>query len=512
MAELRDRIESLLNDLLPVCESWIQERDGGLQFVDPNDGEEISAHYGATHMAAALILRGKMSGENTMYQNGISLLNSILNRWELNVKRPEFHFDFNNFALCVIADFIKEDDVLYHRILHTVLHTEDSNHSTTNWLPMRWYVNQKRYEWTNENKYKDKCRKCRIGLEKATNADGGIEDRIPKGISFNLQYDVATVGVIQFLRQRGVDYDLSRELSFLLHAVAPDGDINYQGRGTNQIFAWGLWVYLLASAGRNEDLSIALDYLEPRVLTMFQKHNLMLNDYEGVEKYLWWDYHYCSVYCAHFLFWLLMAIQDYNKAVINDCIDVLPEVTGLHIFRTEEAFVATFDGRKEYLAERGPIVCAIWTKKYGMICKGNYGPWLGHFGNRYTFEAVNHFTFGIIQILSFFDRIPFSYIRKILYRFSSYSNNWHKCNYRDFSVNVHDDFIMLSYYYPLNSPSFCNLFLLNGLSKTVRISIKADGKSAHLYNIGQINNQYGKCDLLQSPPIRANKWLISIFY
>ena len=151
MMELRDRIDSLLNDLLPICESWIQGQNGDLRFVDPIDGEEISAHYGATHMAAALILRGIKCGQSVMYQEGISLLNCILSRWELSSRLPSFHFDFNNFALCVVADIIEnKEPVLYERLKQIVLQTKDSNHSTTNWLPMRWFVNHKRYKWTNE--------------------------------------------------------------------------------------------------------------------------------------------------------------------------------------------------------------------------------------------------------------------------------------------------------------------------------------------------------------------------
>ena len=70
----KERIETLLKQLLPVCESWLQQKEGETYFVDPLDGKEIYAHYGATHMAAALILYGKMSRQEGLYNKGIVLL------------------------------------------------------------------------------------------------------------------------------------------------------------------------------------------------------------------------------------------------------------------------------------------------------------------------------------------------------------------------------------------------------------------------------------------------------
>ena len=60
---MRERIKELIEKIIPVCSSWIIKGDDGLdRFVDPNDGVEISAHYGATHVAAAFILWGHFSG------------------------------------------------------------------------------------------------------------------------------------------------------------------------------------------------------------------------------------------------------------------------------------------------------------------------------------------------------------------------------------------------------------------------------------------------------------------
>lgn len=379
-------IKEILEMTLTKCLSWIQNGSDNLyRFVDPNDGEEISAHYGATHAAASFIIWGKETNNEELYNTGMSLLHSILKRWDTSKHLPAFHYDFNNFALCLVVDYV--DDETKALIHKTICNTEDSNHNTINWLPMRWLVNKKRFEWTSDSKYLDKINHCRNTIAKATNADGGIEDRLPHGMSFNLQYDVASVAVLQYLRVHGEEMDLSKELGFLLNAVAPDGDINYQGRGTNQIFAWGLWIYLLASSSQNEALQTALTYLTSRLTKMLDNNNLMLNDWDGKEKYLWWDYHYASVYIAHLMMWLILAYLDYEKKSINPTYSSSTE-TGLHIYRSENFFVSWFEGRTEYLAEKGPAIAAIWSKKQGMICKGTFGPWQGLFGNKYIHEDV----------------------------------------------------------------------------------------------------------------------------
>lgn len=406
-------IKEIIEMTLKKCLSWIQNGSDGLyRFVDPNDGEEISAHYGATHAAASFIIWGKETGNEELYNKGMSLLHSILKRWDTSKKLPAFHYDFNNFALCLVTDYV--DDETKALIHKTICNTADSNHNTINWLPMRWRVNKKRFEWTSDSKYLDKINHCRNTIAKATNADGGVEDRLPHGMSFNLQYDVATVAVLQYLRVHGEEMDLSKELGFLLNAVAPDGDVNYQGRGTNQIFAWGLWIYLLASSCQENDLQRALSYLQKHLSTMLEHNSMMLNEWDGSEKYLWWDYHYASVYIAHFLLWSIMAYLDYGKKVIDPVYSTSTE-TGLHIYRSENFFVSWFEGKTEYLAEMGPAVVAIWTKKDGMIFKGTFGPWQGPFGNKYIYEdvVIKNF-FGLLEVKRNKDWSKNRYVHKLI--------------------------------------------------------------------------------------------------
>lgn len=506
----KDRIEILLEQLFPICENWIAEKDKQTYFIDPIDGNEISAHYGATHMAAAMILYGKMRQQQPMYEKGIGLLKSILERWCRSKLLSAFHFDFNNFALCLIEEEIKDKETnLSEEIVSIVLDTPDSNHNTTNWLPMRWYVNMMRYNWTGDEVYLKKCQGLRHQIELATNEDGGIEDRMPKGLSFNLQYDVATVGVLQLLRIRGVDYDLSKEFQFLLNAVAPDSDINYQGRGTNQIFAWSLWVYLLASSKHEDQLKYALDFIEPKVIGMYERNNLMLNAWDGADKYLWWDYHYCSVYCAHFLLWLVLSLSDYGKKMISPAAEVAAKDTGLEIIKTKDSFVSVFSGRKEYLSENGPLVSAIWMKRYGILCKGGFGPWQGAFGNKYSNQTVL-LNFCGLQYYRKPHIVKYQLLNKALGKLGIKRNSKLISVFVPIEVKSVNDRLELRFRVQEKGMYVLNFPLAEGLNSTPQIAVEVDGLVQKMHQIAKIKNQYGWVNVLQTQPIEGTVWTLRI--
>ncbi len=497
---MRERIKELIKKIIPVCSSWIIKGDDGLdRFVDPNDGVEISAHYGATHVAAAFILWGHFSGDDEIRLKGESLIESILKRWDKSKTLPAFHYDFNNFAISIVEPFVDEN--IAQLIRKTVCETCDSNHSTVNWLPMRWLANKKRYEWTGKGCYLQAIDRCKKLIAEATNADGGIEDRLPHGMSFNLQYDVATVAVLQHLRVNEEEHlDLSKELGFLLNAVAPDGDVNYQGRGVNQVFAWGLWVYLLGSSGQTDTLEQALDYLCPRLGKMLEHNNMMLNNWEGKDKYLWWDYHYASVYIAHCLLWLVLSMVDYGKAEIHPTYPTSTE-TGLHIYRSSAYFVSWFDGRSEYLPEMGPAIAAIWSKKQGMICKGAFAPWQGPFGNKFIYEDVVLKNYcGLLKVNRNKDWSKNRYIHKLLPKLKSPASLTLKPVFCPISVNEVNEALEILWNYDgreetiFNLPSFeedcqCELFIGN--------------EHIALSCVESIKNQYGWIFLSQTKHFRA---------
>lgn len=506
-------VDQLVDLILSACESWIQpHNDGLLRFIDPLDGGEISAHYGTTHAAVALIILGKINSDVDLVDKGKALLNSILCRWDKNKKLPEFHFDFNNFALCVAYEFFdNSDSELCQKIQTTVCSTSDSNHNTINWLPMRWYVNSMRFKWTGKQKYQQICEECKRLISRATNDDGGIEDILPKGTSFNLQYDIATVGILQFLRCRGVEVlDLSKELGFLLNSVSPDIDINYQGRGTNQIFAWGLWIYLLSSSDKKVELDGAISFLSSRIPIMLENKNVMLNNWKGEEKYLWWDYHYSSVYISHFFFWLVLSKFDNKKMPINELKNITSS-SGLTIYRTQEYFISVFNGRRKYLSEIGPIVCAFWMKKYGMIVKGSFGPWQGEFGKKYTFgDVIFRNYFGLLEVEKNFDWYGNKIIRKFLSSIQASGTFSVSPMMTEFEIKEEGSAIVISFYNLMKKNVILNFPILENVTIEPSISLLVNGVPIKMQNNLILRNQFGWCRIFQSKASNAREWVLKI--
>lgn len=490
-----DMIRELTNCTKEKCLEWVKNIEGETFLVDPIDHEEISAHYGASHAAVAFLMLGIKSGDYNLEVTGIKLLTSVLNRWNASAVLPDFHNDFNNFALCVAYEHIFEKHKdLAVRIKETVLNTADSSHDTVNWIPMRWFVNKCRYDWTKEEKYQSACFVCAGKIKMATYGDGFIDDRVPKGMSFNLQYDVATVAVLQYLRVHGEKLDISEEVGALLNAVAPDGDINYLGRGMNQIFAWGMWLYLLASADLDNDLQKALAYCADKIPIMLKNNNLMLNNWNGREKYLWWDYHYCSVYTAHLLFWLVLALEDAGKKSV---VPVLSEVhdSGVEILRKDGWFVATFAGRAEYLAERGPVIVAIGREDGRMLVKGSFGPWYGAFGNKYVFsDVVIKNYFGLLKMKSGKDWYDNRILRKFIRRKPNTASVIFQPVFVQPIIDVNEHEIMFTWDY-FHKGKLCVTFPTMNDCLT---SITVKNRVIPMINTGFIRNQYSFLKLYQS--------------
>lgn len=487
------------------------DENGELRLIDPNDHVEISAHYGATHFAAALILLGKDYGDVDAFRTGKELLQGILNRWPQENMLPAYHYDFNNFAFTICFDNLGNDDInVKDSIKEIVLKSPDSNHNTINWLPMRAYVNSKRHEWTGDEKYQKAINHCQKLITEATNSDGGIEDRLPKGVSFNLQYDVSTLATLIFAKNVFPDYDFKSGINFLLKNVAPDGDINYQGRGCNQIFAWGPWIYILASFGLDHELERSLSFLNPLVDKMLDNNSMMLNAWEGSEKYLWWDYHYTSVYAAHFLLWLILANLNYHKldfkAKGNNCTD---DSTNLKIYKSENYCVSVFGGRKEYLAEHGPSIALIWSKKYGNIAKGCFGPWRGLFGNKNTFEDIVLLNYcGLIKVSR---KNNSGIIAKVIKRIHPLNNtkiDQKKApNFCPILVAEGDETLTITWYN--NDNNLC-YFNLPCMCDSPHVKLTVDGVEFPFHSIAKIRNQYDWINIIQSKTINGKKWTLNI--
>ena len=508
---LKNQISDILDIAQEACNSWLKltETDR-LEFVDPIDGEEISAHYGASHFAVTMIISGRVNDDRATYKRGVSLLLSVLDGWNENTLKKDFHFDFNNFALCLSDEYLlAEEDDIKSKLRKVVVKTNDSNHDTVNWLPMRMYVNQKRYLWTGSERFCKNALYCQKLINSATNSDGGIEDCLPKGKSFNLQYNVATVALLQFINCRGGEFNISAELGFLIDKILPDGDINYHGRGANQIFGWGLWIYLLSSSGRLSELSQALEFLSDKIDISIRNQNLMLNPWTGDEKYLWWDYHYCSVYIAHFALWLSLALKDYCKNPVSPTIPS-DSNTGISVLSNHKFSCVTFEGRSEYLAERGPILSALWVKDYGTVFKSTLGPWLGQFGNKYLEESVLRNFIGLLSIKTNYSFTFKSVFRKFSHFFSQEPSIKFSPLLSECTLIIQDNKLVLTYVNNSNKEAILNLPVIQSPGTPPKFNLTLDGRPSELRIDIKFRNQYGWCQLYKSERSTASKWVLTL--
>lgn len=509
-----DRIKKLANvteETLSPCIGLDENGCKGL--IDPLDHKIIRAHYAETHYSVGLLLKALNDESSEEEMLAKELISVILERIDEDSHLPGYHNDFNLFALCIAYDFLEgKDEVLAEQIRKKVLDISDSNHNTTNWLPMRIFVNEHRYSWTGATKYPNLCQNLLADIKSVAYKDGFIDDRSPKGISFNLQYDVATVAVLVYVQLRyELKYDITSALGALLKAVLPDGDINYLGRGCNQIFAWGLWIYLLSTTGQDKELDRALSYLEERLPDMLKNNNILLNEREGEDKYLWWDYLYSSVYTSHLFMWLVLAIYDYHKnpveAIGSSCSD-----SGVQIYTSSQYKVVIFNGRKEYLAERGPAIAGIWCAKYGSICKGYLGPWQGTFGQRYTEnDVVLRNFFGLLSVKKNKDFSSSRILRKL--GLSMYIKPFVTIHpiFANISINISNNRLTISYSTKVRAPKVMNIPILCCSSiNNMDFEIFSDGQRMRTIKVGTIEVQYGAAILYQSVISCAKEWKLTI--
>ena len=487
------QLETLFEETFSRCESWIGvDEQGNTVLIDPHENQAIGHHYALSHFAAAAILGCPVG--SSRFNIGVSVLKSVLTRWDRDSTVPGFHNDFNNFALVLAHDELEHLGICEAErsaIERTILSTPDSNHDTVNWIPMRIVADVARLRWGGgEGRTVDVLRRK---ISRAANTDGLIEDRLPRGTSFNLQYDVSTVALLDLVETLGIDQPLELEKAFLSlwACVLPDGDVNYLGRGCNQVFAWGPWLYLLKRRGDLASQKLAIEFFVPRAVEMLGNENVFLNGLPGRERQLWWDYHYCSVYVAHLLMWLSLARRArplgttrYAAVTAEDFAD-----SGVFITRSKDVMTVVFSGRREYLAERGPEVEALWTRRRGAIHKGSFGPWLGAFGNQWSapMVAFNHFGLLATQGKRGGMKPLFVPVEAVLsdgcltFRFS--------CGRRVTAV--------------FNAP-----LLVEAAAKD--ISVVADGDDALFRRAGSVVTQYGCEVLYQTAPIKARTWQVKI--
>lgn len=387
------------------------------EYIDPVVGTEVHTHYGHTHLAYSLLFSGVHFANQEHEQLGRRILKRVIGNWNEWSKDKEFHHDFNNFALALILELLDEGSPLFRDVESILLKNTNSKHNTINWLPMRVYVNEQRSVISANNQFRRTNKSLIRTIDDAMNSDGGIEDLLPKNLSFNLQYNISTLALLQFLNVNAdLGKDLSSELSFVLSKKLPDNDINYMGRGANQLFGWGPWLYLLSSSSQTDKLMEATVFIHSCLSSLQETDSVFLNKHSNTRN-LHWDYHYSSVYLAHLLLWTCLAYRDIGSNRVDLKHEVVPrETSGLNKVENEGSGYVTFAGRSKYLAEKGPVICALFFSDIGVFFKGSNGPWPGQFGDK-NFSPINHYLhFGLLE-MSRRKRYRSRFLRKALFLF-----------------------------------------------------------------------------------------------
>lgn len=511
--EDKEKLKQIALKLKTKCDSLLDDLDGNTVVLDPVDGKSIDGHYAASHLAVGYLLLWKIWDDIEAQKTAHLLLQSIVNRWDLITAERDFHADFNLFALSLAYHYIEDDELLI-QIKNLILYTNDSLHETVNWLPMRAYVNQFRYEITGEIKYKNKKEELIKKIEKATFSDFYIDDRIPTGISYNVQYNIATVAALSMLNIDEKVLDVSKFCIAIEKLVLPDGDINYLGRGCNQIFAWGPWIYLLTKED-SSNVKVAIDYLFSHISSIVENNNVLLNNMAGEERWLWWDYHHFSVYISHLFMWIMLALECKE----NDNLEVQSKValatgvnsaSGVICYKNEKYMMVLFNGRKEYLSETGPAIYALWTKKSGTIFKGIFAPWFGAFGNKHSnsFATILNY-FGLFELQHDNSHAGNRFLRKL--NVIEQCSPWLRIKpvYEKTSVKIDDEKISITFDSRKKTARFFNVpSMVKNANELFKVY--ADDKEMDLRSGISINNQYGRCDIYQTEIVLATKWHFEI--
>lgn len=510
-----DGFKSLLNNVS-------QYSDGYDALIDPIDQERLGDHYGESHLCAALFLRAKRTQDYESLDMAKSLLKGLMQRYGEDRNSAQYHADFNNFAFCIIyhalCDMKSEMAVELESI---IINLKASKNSTVNWLPMRAYVYYTKYEITHTKQYLHLANSIIRSIDKIAYDDGLLDDLFPKGTSFNLQYCISTIACLKFVHETFKESTVASALNIdkgirtLSKLILPDGDINYLGRGCNQLFAWGPWIYIVRSTpGIYKPTNIS--YFTDTYAKIINNYNLLLNELKGEKKLLWWDYHHYSVYAAHYLLWYELGKKNYDAESIDtnapgEAINEEFE-SGLKIDRNANFFVVSFNGRNRYLTEKGPQIAAICSSKYGTIFKGGHGATRDHFGEKYfnpITAYLNHF--GLIELHTRPSKARNRVERKL------HDLIVHKANtlaimpkYLLKNVILNESELILHFRGRRRKEMAFSIPVPERMDINSCMTLYADNRPISLRIISKMYTQYGICDLYISDCQNANEWKLAI--
>jgi hypothetical protein len=512
-------------------EAPLKNNDYGLALNDPNENRIVGSHYGLSHYTAGLIILSHTSDDNNRRPSYELYLKYVEATNQKYTKQNDYHHDFNNFAWALlllinyeIKGFLSEQ--LKFRLSTLLMNTPDSVHDTINWISMRALNNFVRYHISGEKAFLKKSYSLLSKISKAQNKDGMYDDFLPVGLSGNIQYHVYTTAVLQLIRHFELGNgggNIQDALSFTIKTIDPEGDFNYFGRGTNQLFGWGPFFFNLEGTNSAKKIRDKCKTFFKKNLNLCLANNgLLLENSSSDQKNYWWDYHYSTVYSAHLFFWLnllhIIIPREYKiKKNINK--------SNIDITSTESGFCSIFKGKSYYLCERGPQLCNIWTKKNGSLFKGPFGSFFDYYGTNHISKSsviMNYFGPIIEYPTNFIHRLDKPFFRKLhdkIIKSTKYkvqSGIVLKPSFPSIleSEILNDKVIEITYKLTKQKfPVIINipLFMATPFSdlKTI-LEVEFDGISVELFHVGSAYGLYGKFELFRSQS-KSNIRTIKVF-
>lgn len=320
-----------------------------------------------------------------------------------------YHWDFQNYAFLETYRLLR--DVLTPtekaRWEQGLTHwRENDNNSLTNWIAMRAYSARLRYQLFHSSADRLKCWWRLKRMQRARQADGCFDDF--RNSSRPIQYHVFTLALLHRIwllhRSATIRRQFLAGVNYFIPFIDPDGSFNYLGRGQEQIFGYGVAIYVLEAA-KNLDAANAPMYqrlLERlwRYLLQFQRAGvfpLVLNSHDDRERCGWYDYHHFSVYNSFLGVWLALAHQVRSASAIAGKAEDIPKVGAAfrffkptkNIIVSNREYVAVFSaGTPEYLSEPGITPVHLWFREVGWVFSCPGGPTLDKYGKLHPVEHI----------------------------------------------------------------------------------------------------------------------------
>lgn len=499
----------------------LKKKGYGRALQDPHARLIVGSHYVLSHYTSGLIILAHTSEDEDLRRSYELYFKYIEETNYEYTRTSDYHHDFNNFAwaLLLLIDKIKPGFLstqLKLRLSTLLMETPDSNHNTVNWISMRALNNFVRYQINGKKSFLKKSNSLLSIIAKSQDKDGMYDDLLPIGLSGNIQYHVYTTAVLQLIKYFELGNgggNIQDALSFTINTIDPDGDFNYFGRGTNQLFGWGPFFFNLEGTDKvNKIYEKCKTFFNNNIYSCLANNGLLLQNSSSDQNNYWWDYHYSTVYSAHLFFWLnLLHIIVPPKNHIKKNI----KKSNIDITSTEKGFCSIFKGKSYYLCERGPQICNVWTKKYHSLFKGPFGSYFDNFGRQNISKSsviMNYFGPVVEYPTNIFHRLAQPILLKLHGKIIKNIRYKVDCGVvikplfpKKLESQIKDDKVIEIKYqlrkqkFPvrINIPLF-RTTLINGMNALVKVEF--DGKYVDLFHVGSAYGPYGKFELFRSRP------------